>query len=157
MMGRVKFMLPNPLGVYLHDTPTKSVFLASQRNVSHGCVRLADALTLARWLMPKTTPPPPGSSETPVDLDPPVPVYILYLTVAPTPDGLAFHPDVYGRDSKLLARLRASGHDADEGVRRVLPLQGEIGPAQKAGHVPTRSRLAGSRTPTAPELAWTTP
>ena len=111
MMGRVKFWLPNPLGVYLHDTPTKSVFLASQRNVSHGCVRLADALTLARWLMPKTTPPPPGSSETPVALDPPVPVYILYLTVAPTPDGLAFHPDVYGRDSKLLARMRASGHD----------------------------------------------
>jgi L,D-transpeptidase YcbB len=108
MMGRVKFMLPNPLGVYLHDTPTKSVFLASQRNVSHGCVRLADALTLARWLMPKTTPPPPGSSETPVDLDPPVPVYILYLTVAPTPDGLAFHRDVYGRDSKLLASMQGS-------------------------------------------------
>ena len=47
----------------------------------------------------------------PVDLDPAVPVYILYLTVTPTPDGLAFHPDAYGRDSRLLARLRASGHD----------------------------------------------
>jgi murein L,D-transpeptidase YcbB/YkuD len=110
MMGRVKFMLANPLGVYLHDTPKKSVFLASQRNVSHGCVRLADALMLAHWLMPKASPPPPGSSETPVDLTPPVPVYILYLTVAPTPGGLAFHPDVYDRDGKLLARMPASGH-----------------------------------------------
>jgi len=109
MMGRVKFMLPNPLGVYLHDTPKKSVFLAGRRNVSAGCVRLADALLLARWLMPKTALPPPGATESPVDLDPPTPVYILYLTVTPTPDGLAFHRDVYGRDAKLLARIPASG------------------------------------------------
>jgi murein L,D-transpeptidase YcbB/YkuD len=112
MMGRVKFMLPNPLGVYLHDTPAKSVFQASQRNVSHGCVRLADALTLARWLLPDTAAPAAGPDEKPVDLAPPVPVYILYLTVAPTPDGLAFHKDVYGRDGKLLAHMRASSQRA---------------------------------------------
>lgn len=112
MMGRVKFVLPNPLGVYLHDTPSKWVFQAGQRNVSHGCIRLADALTLARWLLPDTPPPPPGSREDPIDLKPWTPVYVLYLTVAPTPDGgLAFHKDVYGRDSKLLERMQASGHE----------------------------------------------
>jgi murein L,D-transpeptidase YcbB/YkuD len=105
MMGRVKFMLPNPLGVYLHDTPKKSVFLAARRNVSAGCVRLQDAMTLAGWLMPETSPPAPGSDEVRVDVGPPVPVYILYLTAAPTQEGLAFHRDVYGRDRALMARL----------------------------------------------------
>ena len=109
MMGRVKFMLPNPLGVYLHDTPKKSVFLAARRNVSAGCVRLADALSLARWLMPQTSLPAPADSESRVDLARPTPVYILYLTAAPTPDGLAFHRDVYGRDRALVARLERDG------------------------------------------------
>jgi murein L,D-transpeptidase YcbB/YkuD len=105
MMGRVKFMLPNPLGVYLHDTPKKSVFLAARRNVSSGCVRLEDALTLAQWLMPDRLAPEPGPEEVRIDIAPAVPVYILYLTVAPTPEGLAFHRDVYGRDHAVLARL----------------------------------------------------
>jgi murein L,D-transpeptidase YcbB/YkuD len=108
MMGRVKFMLPNPLGVYLHDTPKKLVFLAARRNVSAGCVRLQDALTLAQWLMPKTPAPAPGPDEVRVDIGPPVPVYILYLTVAPTPQGLAFHRDVYGRDRELIIRMTKS-------------------------------------------------
>jgi murein L,D-transpeptidase YcbB/YkuD len=118
MMGRVKFMLPNPLGVYLHDTPKKSVFLAAQRNVSAGCVRLADALSLASWLMPNTQPPAPASTETRVDLDRPVPVYILYFTVAPTADGLTVRRDVYGRDRELLARLSAAVHTVSGGRAR---------------------------------------
>lgn len=105
MMGRVKFMLPNPLGVYLHDTPKKSVFLAARRNVSAGCVRLADALSLAHWLMPAESPPPPAATETPVNLERPVPVFILYFTISPTADGVTVQKDVYGRDDALLARL----------------------------------------------------
>jgi murein L,D-transpeptidase YcbB/YkuD len=118
MMGRVKFMLPNPLGVYLHDTPLKSVFQASSRNVSAGCVRLADALSLASWLMPHTPPPPPAETETRVNLDRPVPVYILYFTVAPKADGLTVQRDVYGRDRDLLARLSAAVRAATGGKAR---------------------------------------
>jgi murein L,D-transpeptidase YcbB/YkuD len=62
-------------------------------------------MTLAGWLMPETSPPAPGSDEVRVDVGPPVPVYILYLTAAPTQEGLAFHRDVYGRDRALMARL----------------------------------------------------
>src|SRR5205085_6234693 len=51
MMGEVKFMFPNDLGVYLHDTPNKALVQEAVRNFSSGCVRLEDARRLARWLM----------------------------------------------------------------------------------------------------------
>ncbi len=38
-----------------------------------------------------------------------MPVYITYLTVAPGQGGLAFYPDVYGRDPRLLAELGGPG------------------------------------------------
>ena len=50
MMGRVKFMLPNDLGVYLHDTPHRDLFTRTDRRESSGCVRLEDAQRLGRWL-----------------------------------------------------------------------------------------------------------
>ena len=39
-LGRVKFMFPNQHNVYLHDTPSKSLFAREVRAFSHGCVRL---------------------------------------------------------------------------------------------------------------------
>ena len=50
-LGMVKFIFPNPYGVYLHDTPTKSTFRLANRAESHGCIRLADAPSLATWLL----------------------------------------------------------------------------------------------------------
>ena len=45
-----------------------------------------------------------------VDVPDPVPVYLTYFTVAPSPDGVVFRPDRYNRDQKLLARVKL---DAD--------------------------------------------
>ncbi|MGH7023973.1 MAG: L,D-transpeptidase family protein, partial [Caulobacteraceae bacterium] len=111
MMGEVKFMLPNPLGIYLHDTPEKGLFDASVRTDSHGCVRLKNALRLAQWIFGH--PIQPATSGTPdqkADIDPPIPVYILYLTAQPGPGGVTFLPDIYHRDPALLAALVHSGH-----------------------------------------------
>jgi murein L,D-transpeptidase YcbB/YkuD len=47
-MGRVKFMFPNELGIYLHDTPEKNLFAKADRRFSSGCVRVEDAS--APWL-----------------------------------------------------------------------------------------------------------
>jgi murein L,D-transpeptidase YcbB/YkuD len=100
VMGAVKFMMPNRLGIYLHDFPDRSLFDRADRRLSSGCVRLADAPRLLAWLY-RGRPPAPhgGAPEQKVDLPEPVPVYITYLTVLPGgPEGLTFQPDTYGRD-----------------------------------------------------------
>lgn len=97
-MGRMKFMFPNDLGIYLHDTPEKELFKKDVRQFSSGCVRLEDAPRLAQWLFGH----PLTVGETPeqqVPLDRPVPVYLTYLTAAPSAGGIAFRDDAYGRDA----------------------------------------------------------
>ena len=43
-LGRIKFMLPNPYAVYLHDTPSRHLFANDMRALSHGCIRTERAL-----------------------------------------------------------------------------------------------------------------
>ena len=50
-LGRIKFVLPNVHGVYLHDTPATALFSRERRDFSHGCVRVADPLALAAWVL----------------------------------------------------------------------------------------------------------
>ena len=104
-MGDVKFMISGELGIYLHDTPDRHLFDSADRRLSSGCVRLEDASRLSRWLLgsePRTLSDRP---EQRVDLPEPVPVFITYLTAAPSEQGLVFREDVYGRDAELLASL----------------------------------------------------
>lgn len=103
MMGQVKFMLPNELGIYLHDTPAKWAFDQPTRLISAGCVRLERAQDLVRWLLGK--PPAATGPNQKVELAQAVPVYITYLTAAPGKAGVAFHPDVYGRDPAALTAI----------------------------------------------------
>jgi murein L,D-transpeptidase YcbB/YkuD len=103
-MGRVKFMFPNDLGIYLHDTPEKALLREDDRLFSSGCVRVEDAPRLARWLFGKPVALRSKTPERRVDLPEPVPVYITYLTAAVEGDGLVFRPDVYGRDGARSGR-----------------------------------------------------
>ena len=105
VMGRIKFMMPNRLGIYLHDFPDKSLFARQDRRLSSGCVRLEDAGRLARWLFDGAPPSPDGAApEQQADLPAPVPVYLAYFTVLPGgPDGLDFRPDPYGLDRVQIA------------------------------------------------------
>jgi murein L,D-transpeptidase YcbB/YkuD len=109
VMGAMKFMLPNRLGIYLHDFPDKSLFARADRRISSGCVRLEDAPRLARFLFGGRVPRPAGPApEQRVDLPEPVPVYITYLTALPDPArGVALQRDVYARDERRPAGRRA--------------------------------------------------
>jgi murein L,D-transpeptidase YcbB/YkuD len=110
MMGAVKFMFPNPLGVYLHDTPHRADFLDAGRTRSSGCVRLEHARWLERWLFAGAVPKANGQPEQKAPLARPVPVYVAYLTAAPFGAGRArLTRDVYGRDAALVAEMKASG------------------------------------------------
>jgi murein L,D-transpeptidase YcbB/YkuD len=103
-MGKIKFMMPNIFGIYLHDTPDKSVFDTDQRWVSNGCIRLQDARGLAGWLfgeMPKAHDP---NTEERVDLRDPVAVFVTYLTAEAADGQVLFRADPYGRDPAVLTR-----------------------------------------------------
>ncbi|HEY8517609.1 MAG TPA: L,D-transpeptidase family protein [Candidatus Binatia bacterium] len=113
-LGRLKFNLPNPYGVYLHDTPNKDKFRLGTRSLSHGCVRLQDAKALAAALLEDT---PEWNEERrkralstwttrTARLRAPVPVHFTYATAWATPDGEAeFREDIYGIDGKLAKEI----------------------------------------------------
>jgi murein L,D-transpeptidase YcbB/YkuD len=105
-MGMMKFMLPNYFGIYLHDSPEKEHFTKNELWISNGCVRVEDYKRFASWLfggyVPKGTNP---KVEEEVNLPQPVPVYMTYLTVQPTADGVRFLEDHYGRDAHLMERF----------------------------------------------------
>ena len=113
-LGQIKFMLPNQFDVYLHDTPAGHLFNASERDFSHGCIRLEKPLDLADALLkddPKWAPETlreaiaEGGTRI-VSLRHPLPVHILYFTAWADDAGtVEFRRDVYGEDAKLAAAL----------------------------------------------------
>ncbi len=119
-LGRVKFLFPNKYSVYLHDTPNRGYFQRSQRNFSHGCIRVEKPVDLAEFVLssdPSWTEAKiqsainRGTTQT-VDLPVPVPVYILYFTAWANSDGtVSFHKDIYGLDQVLQNALLQSGSE----------------------------------------------
>lgn len=103
-MGDIKFMMPNDLGIYLHDTHDRSVFQSDERWISNGCVRVEDAQRLAIWLFGAMPKPDDPEVEKRVVLGEPVAVFLTYLTVDATAEGVVFRNDRYGRDPAALVR-----------------------------------------------------
>ena len=102
-MGRMKFMFPNPQGIYLHDTPDKQLLNEAARLFSGGCVRLEDAPRLAKWLYGGPFEIKTRKPEQPINLDQPIPVYLAYLTAVPSGNQIVFYDDIYGKDRSQLA------------------------------------------------------
>ncbi len=106
-MGKMKFEMPNDYGIYLHDTPLKEKF-AGDRWISNGCVRLEDYQRFATWVFGRV--PQPTAYEQRIDLPRPVPVYLTYLTVEPSPGhGVVFRPDRYGWDTLAMPQMFGPG------------------------------------------------
>ena len=118
-LGNVKFMFPNQYSIYLHDTPADHLFDRSKRTLSHGCVRVEDPVKLAGYVLApqgdwdekkiQEAIAPAGSKETitpiTVDLEEPVPVYLVYLTAFMRDGVLQFRNDPYGKDSRAVGPL----------------------------------------------------
>jgi len=108
-LGRVKFLFPNQHDIYLHDTPSKSLFSRSFRAYSHGCVRVenpmdfADALLqLEPTLTAETLTAAFGDTERWFNLKNKVPVHISYFTLRVDADGtIRSYGDVYGMNQRL--------------------------------------------------------
>ncbi|HYD36659.1 MAG TPA: L,D-transpeptidase family protein [Allosphingosinicella sp.] len=116
-LGRVKLVMGNPHAIYLHDTNAKNLFNRQARAFSHGCIRTEDAVGFAEtllegteWDRAKIDQTLATGKATQANLAAPVPVYIVYFTVAATSDGPPMsYADMYGRDGKVLAALSDRG------------------------------------------------
>ncbi len=114
-LGLVKFLFPNAHNVYMHSTPAHQLFSASRRTFSHGCIRVADPVALASYVLKNASSPwdtsrieaaMHGTSNLRVDLVKPIQVMILYGTVMATEAGpVQFFDDIYGHDRQLAALL----------------------------------------------------
>jgi murein L,D-transpeptidase YcbB/YkuD len=107
-LGRVKFMFPNDYAVYLHDTPSTSLFDAADRSFSSGCVRVENPLQFASLLLDD-----PAWNDTAiaqaiesgriqnVTLKRKIPVLLAYWTAWADPEGhVNFRRDIYGQDAE---------------------------------------------------------
>lgn len=113
-LGLVKFLFPNSYNIYLHDTPSKSLFGESARAFSHGCIRVREPGRLAAFLLKNDKQWNPENikiamhtgKEHTVTLGNKVPVFIAYLTAfAARNHQLNFRDDVYNLDERLAAMI----------------------------------------------------
>jgi len=116
-LGLIKFIFPNPYHVYLHDTPTKSLFSRTRRAFSHGCIRVQNPLELGRLILTNDT----GNPTTPEKMDrilatgktttvilkQPLPIYLMYLTSNVSHGKVMFKSDLYDRDNSIYKALNA--------------------------------------------------
>jgi L,D-transpeptidase YcbB len=110
-LGPIKFVFPNAHDVYLHGTPAHQLFAQSRRAFSHGCIRVADPVALAAyvlrnapgdWNTQKITAAMQQGQSMRVNLSQPIQVMILYGTALATEAGpVDFFEDLYGDDRRL--------------------------------------------------------
>lgn len=120
-LGLVKFDMKNEHQIYLHDTPAKQLFAEAQRQRSHGCVRVEDALGFAAmlakdagitdaWNKARAT-----GKESFVPLPNEIPVRLLYQTVLFDDTGApVVRADPYGWNDRVSVAL---GFKAGSGSR----------------------------------------
>lgn len=106
-MGFVKINFHNAHSVYMHDTPSKSLFRRNFRAHSSGCVRVQNVKQLVSWLLGANGGWDIGAisqieqtgQRKDVNLKRQVPVYFVYMTAWATKDGqVNFRRDLYARD-----------------------------------------------------------
>jgi murein L,D-transpeptidase YcbB/YkuD len=107
-LGRLKFVFPNDLLIYMHDTPQKKLFARAQRAYSHGCVRVQNPFKLAEAVIArpgydeKRLKDLVGKKEHRINLAKPIPVHVEYFTaVVDDAGGLRLYDDLYGYSAKV--------------------------------------------------------
>lgn len=118
-LGRMKLAMPNPYSVFIHDTPEKKNFDKERRALSHGCVRVDDALGFAaavlggEWTQEALEEVADLGSTVTIDLEAPIPVYIAYFTAMSDASGaMRIYDDVYGLDAQMTAEAEKEAPSA---------------------------------------------
>jgi Uncharacterized protein conserved in bacteria len=106
-LGEVKFNMPNPWSIYMHDTPHRKDFLKSYRAYSSGCVRVDKPKEFASFLLQNNEQYSYEKVDSicklrktisvPITRD--IKVHIVYLTTAlDTLGNVVYLKDIYGWD-----------------------------------------------------------
>ena len=113
-LGQVKFIFPNNHSVYLHDTPSKTLFKRKNRTFSHGCIRLENPDKLAQYLTDNYYSQNEQSIEKlisknerhVIDLSEKVKIHIQYITCSGTESSdMIFFNDVYNLDKEEIKAI----------------------------------------------------
>jgi murein L,D-transpeptidase YcbB/YkuD len=114
-LGRVKFIMPNNMSIYMHDTPNHRLFTKSYRAMSHGCVRLDEPARLAEyllqdqygWTTERVKKAMIGEQPQTIILKKPYRIQLEYRTAWVDESGLVnFREDIYGHDRRQMERLQ---------------------------------------------------
>ena len=117
-LGRIKFLIPNPYGVCMHDTPGQTLFAYSSRAFSHGCIRMENPVDFAaqllgedNWTKEQLDAQLESGETKSISLAEPLPIIIAYLTAAVDESGTAFfYRDIYGWDTRPATCGPGSGY-----------------------------------------------
>jgi murein L,D-transpeptidase YcbB/YkuD len=113
-LGELKFIFPNGHDVYMHDTPSKSLFNSKERTFSHGCIRVRNPVRFAEVVLGQVDGWTPADVKRQltlddtrqVDLKVHIPVHNTYFTVVVADDGsVRSLKDVYGHDKRVTDAL----------------------------------------------------
>jgi len=112
-LGELKILFPNSHAIYMHDTPSKSLFERDTRAYSHGCIRLQDPRAMAAKVLGTSVDDIgshiAGGQNKRVELSSTIPVHVAYFTAWPDDNGkVEYFADVYGRDGYLRKAIDAT-------------------------------------------------
>ena len=112
-LGELKILFPNSHAIYMHDTPSKSLFQRDTRAYSHGCIRLEDPRAMAAKVLGTSVADIgshiSGGQNKQVMLDQTFPVHVAYFTAWPDADGkVEYFADIYSRDDYLRRAIDAT-------------------------------------------------
>jgi murein L,D-transpeptidase YcbB/YkuD len=120
-------MFPNQFNIYLHHTPAEHLFEESQRDFSHGCIRVEDPVALGEFVLRRNGGwNPDRITETmndttvvakEVPLETPIPVYIVYLTAWVDDEGrVQFRDDIYGHDARVASDMQEASNTRERKI-----------------------------------------
>ncbi len=141
VLGKVKFSFPSQHTVFMHDTRAedKWMFKVAQRTYSHGCMRVADPIGLAKIALKEDK----GWSAAQVDdalhkgplnneiaIDRRIPVHMTYFTAMVGDDGeLHTFPDAYGHERRITLALEGKWDRIQKGRDHLAPVELDLASA----------------------------
>jgi L,D-transpeptidase YcbB len=121
-LGRIKFMFPNKHDIYMHDTPSKSLFNETARAFSHGCMRVRNPALFAEAILREANAMSPEEVQAEfasvenkqLPLERKIPVHVTYFTAWVDDDGtVSTKSDVYSHDRRTTLALAGRFDDID--------------------------------------------